>query len=83
MKKPTEIFKEVLEELGFARYKPDQMSNSDYWMCTCTAMERYADEQSQKTLEDVKELIEKYLKYGDGYFENKIMFFDDLEKLKL
>ena len=42
MKTTQEIFKEVLEELGFAEYKPDQMTNSDYWLCTCTAMERYA-----------------------------------------
>lgn len=44
MKTTTEIFKEVLEELGFAGYKPSQMTNSDYWLCTCAAMERYAEQ---------------------------------------
>ncbi len=50
MKELETIFKEVLEELGFAEHKPDQMSNSDYWMCTCTAMGRYAKYQN-KSLE--------------------------------
>lgn len=45
MKTSQEVFKEVLEELGFAGYKPDQMTNSDYWLCTCTAMERFAESQ--------------------------------------
>jgi len=37
-----------LEELGFADYKPNQMTNSDYWLCTCTAMERYAELSSKR-----------------------------------
>jgi hypothetical protein len=43
MKTSSEVFKEVLIELGFAGYKPSQMTNSDYWLCTTTAMERYAE----------------------------------------
>ena len=44
-KTPAEIFKKVLQELGFDGYKPSEMSNSDYWLCTCTAMEQYAQQQ--------------------------------------
>jgi hypothetical protein len=44
MKSPHEIFKEVLTELGFYGYKQSEMSNSDNWLCTTTAMERYADQ---------------------------------------
>ena len=43
LKTPKEVFEEVLIELGFADYKPSQMTNSDYWLCTITAMERYAE----------------------------------------
>lgn len=53
MKTPQEVFKEVLEDLGFAGYKPDQMTNSDYWLCTCTAMERYAESQKSDSLPNV------------------------------
>jgi hypothetical protein len=45
MKTTQELFKEVLEDLGFAGYKPSEMSNSDYWLCTNTAMQKYADQQ--------------------------------------
>lgn len=37
-----EQFKSTLEKLGFANHKPSQMTNSDYWLCTCTAMREYA-----------------------------------------
>ena len=43
MKTTNEVFKEVLVELGFDKCKPSEMSNSDYWLCTTTAMERYAE----------------------------------------
>ena len=43
LKTPQEIFKEVITELGFHNYKPSEMTNSDYWLCTCKAMERYAE----------------------------------------
>ena len=48
IKTTHEVFKDVLEELGFADYKPNQMTNSDYWLCTCTAMERYAELSSKR-----------------------------------
>jgi len=44
MKSAHEIFKEVLIELGFDGYKPNDMTNSDYWLCTATAMEKYAEQ---------------------------------------
>ena len=46
MKTTQEVFKEILTETGFGNYKPSEMSNSDYWMCTEKAMERYANEFS-------------------------------------
>jgi len=48
IKTTHEVFKDVLEDLGFADYKPNQMTNSDYWLCTCTAMERYAELSSKR-----------------------------------
>lgn len=50
-----EIFRNTLEELGFANYKQSEMTNSDNWLCTCTAMERYADYK----LQQYKEMIAK------------------------
>lgn len=44
MKSTATIFKEILTETGFGNYKPSEMSNSDYWMCTEKAMERYANQ---------------------------------------
>lgn len=44
MKTTHEVFKEILTETGFGNYKPSEMSNSDYWMCTEKAMERYAEQ---------------------------------------
>ena len=48
MKTTNVIFKEVLDELGFSGCKPSEMSNSDYWMCTEKAMERYAEQFKKK-----------------------------------
>lgn len=49
MKKKTEqeVFADTIIELGFAGYKPSQMTNSDYWLCTCTAMRKYAYQESK------------------------------------
>jgi hypothetical protein len=48
--KPTqEVFRLTLEELGFANHKPSQMTNSDYWMCTSTAMKNYANQFTPTT----------------------------------
>lgn len=58
-KTSSQIFKEVLNELGFAGHKPDQMTNSDYWLCTCTAMERYADYKSEEPKGNLKILKEE------------------------
>jgi len=44
MRTPQEVFKQALEKLGFANHKPSQMTNSDYWLCTTTAMTLYAEE---------------------------------------
>lgn len=51
MKTTQEVFKETLEELGFANHKPSQMTNSDYWLCTNTAMEKYANERVNNAIE--------------------------------
>lgn len=48
MKTPEEVFKQVLISLGFADHKPSQMTNSDYWLCTTTAMQEYADQARQE-----------------------------------
>jgi hypothetical protein len=64
MKTTNEIFKEVLDELGFSGYKPSQMSNSDYWMCTERAMEKYAKQTQQE--QDKKMYSEEDMKsFGD------------------
>ncbi len=42
-----------------------------------------ANDMNHKTLEDVKELLAKYKRHGELYIENKEMFYDDLEKLKI
>ena len=55
MKTTSEVFKEVLIELGFAGHKPSQMSNSDYWLCTTTAMERYAELVKKCNIADVSQ----------------------------
>lgn len=68
MKTPQEVFKEVLEELGFAGYKPNQMTNSDYWLCTCTAMERYATSQKSDSLPLVSDRRELLIKYQNWYW---------------
>jgi len=52
----NEVFKKVLTDLGFHDYKPSQMSNSDYWLCTNTAMQSYSDLQNASLLTRVKEL---------------------------
>lgn len=49
-KEAREVFQETLKELGFSNHKPSQMSNSDYWLCTCTAMEKYAEYYHKKKL---------------------------------
>lgn len=46
MNTTKEVFRSVLKELGFERHKPSQMSNSDYWMCTETAMKKYAEQST-------------------------------------
>ncbi len=38
----AECFRRILTELGFAKHKPNQMTNSDYWMVTSKAMEQFA-----------------------------------------
>jgi hypothetical protein len=61
MKDTQEVFSETLKELGFANHKPSQMTNSDYWLCTDTAMERFADQFKQKwiSVEDgLPEIVE-------------------------
>lgn len=40
-KTTQEVFHDTLIKLGFANHKPSQMTNSDYWLCTTTAMEEY------------------------------------------
>jgi hypothetical protein len=68
MKTTSEVFKEVLIELGFAGYKPSQMTNSDYWLCTTTAMERYAKLVKNCNIPDVSKSlpIKKYEIDFDG-----------------
>ena len=68
IKTTHEVFKDVLEELGFSDYKPNQMTNSDYWLCTCTAMERYA-ELSSKTKKVVKRKALLYSYSDDKNYE--------------
>ena len=57
IKSTVDIFKETLVDLGFAGYKPSEMSNSDYWMCTCTAMEKYHAQFEEEKFSH-KEMIE-------------------------
>lgn len=47
----TQVFKDVIKRLGFANSKPDQMTNSDYFLCTITAMEEYS-QQSKGSVTD-------------------------------
>lgn len=52
-----EIFSQVLIDLGFAGYKPSEMSNSDYWLCTCTAMRIYRNQGIQQASEVCSEML--------------------------
>lgn len=56
MKTPQEVFAETLKTLGFYNHKPSEMSNSDYHLCTITAMQEYAkqccDEQKIQCAKD-------------------------------
>ena len=58
MKNTADIFKETLKELGFADHLPNQMSNSDYWLCTTTAMVNYAKQFTElvKNHEDLHDV---------------------------
>ena len=51
-----EHFKKTIEELGFANAGPDQMTNSDYWLCTVTAMRSYSDHENQRLKKDNERL---------------------------
>jgi hypothetical protein len=68
MKTTNEIFKEVLDELGFSGYKPSQMSNSDYWMCTERAMEKYAKQTQQE--QDKNKYSEEQVRNAIDYGAN-------------
>lgn len=58
-KNSADIFKEVLDDLGFSGYKPHQMTNSDYWLCTTKAMEVYAKYTTSLKSSPTDEEIEK------------------------
>lgn len=60
MKTTEEVFEEVLKELGFDGYKPSQMTNSDYWMCTNTAMKRFAESYYQSKIDAVTDDRKKW-----------------------
>lgn len=68
-KNSADIFKEVLDDLGFSGYKPHQMTNSDYWLCTTKAMEVYAEYTASLKSSPTDEEIEKHL---HGLFGNHI-----------
>lgn len=59
MKTTATVFKEVLEDLGFSNYKPSEMTNSDYFLCTYTAMnvfaKHFSDQQTEKLKKDLEE----------------------------
>jgi len=82
MKSTREVFKDVLTETGFGNYKPSEMSNSDYWMCTQKAMERYAEQVSKHESVD----FSKYIRNGKDHFNNGYsteMVYDEwIEKYK-
>lgn len=60
MKTTKEVFRSVLKELGFDGHKPSQMSNSDYWLCTNTAMEKFAEHHHQSKIDAITdEMIEE------------------------
>ena len=59
MKTPRDTFKEVVEEFGFSDAKPSQLTNSDYWLCTITAMERYRTSALQEAAEKISKNINK------------------------
>lgn len=51
-----EVFKKTLDDLGFSGYKQSEMTNSDNWLCTCTAMESYAKELSDQRCKEQREI---------------------------
>jgi hypothetical protein len=64
----NKVFKEVLIELGFDGYKPSEMSNSDYWMCTEKAMLNYSQQQLSELKEqrdEMLQMLEKIIKQAD------------------
>lgn len=60
-----ETFLEVLKQLGFSKKLPFQMSNSDYWLCTTTAMERFANQERERIRKEIEEA--KYPSNGYDY----------------
>lgn len=67
MKTPQEVFKQTLEALGFANHKPSEMSNSDYWLCTTTAMVTYAEMCCELQKQKCNEKAEiKYIHYPES-----------------
>ena len=63
-----QLFKKTVERLGFAGHQPDQMTNSDYWLCTVKAMEEYSDLERQRILKIIEGAIDKaYKRIPDGY----------------
>jgi len=52
MKTAEAVFKQALDQLGFSSHKPSEMSNSDYWLCTSTAMQLYARQVAEQALKD-------------------------------
>ena len=54
MKTTHEIFQETIKELGFENHRASDMSNSDYWICTKTAMEKYAEQFKYDFSKDCK-----------------------------
>lgn len=75
MKTSREVFKETLERLGFSNYKPSEMSNSDYWMCSNEAMKEYSNIKNKMLLEENQALKSEIDKsYNKGFKDAMIKY---------
>jgi hypothetical protein len=82
MKTTQEVFKDVLEELGFDGYRPKDLTNSDYWMCTTLSMERFANQFITPQDNVIKEEIDFKSKLYNVVFDDGFSSQEKVYELK-
>lgn len=79
MKTPHEVFRETLKDLGFENHKPSEMSNSDYHLCTITAMYNFAKLSCDEQIESCYKSADIHFDesgFMDGYIRTDCVAID-------